>query len=61
MTYLLAFLVIFLYLSGLGIFRAMMKTSNCTDKHSFAVHAFWFVWFWVALYEIIRDHDSFEW
>lgn len=61
MIYVLAFLVIFLYISGLFIFRALVKTCDCTDKDSPLVLAFWFVWFWVALYEIVKDKEQFQW
>lgn len=53
MIYALVFLVIFFYISGLFIFRALVKVCDCTDKHQPIVLMFWFVWFWVALYPIV--------
>lgn len=55
MIWLLAFLVVFLYISGLFTFRALVKYSDATDKDDKIVLAFWFVWVWLAIYEIIRD------
>lgn len=61
MIWLLAFLVVFLYISGLFTFRALVKYSYATDKDDKIVLAFWFVWVWLAIYEIIRDKQKFEW
>lgn len=61
MIWLLAFLVVFLYISGLFTLRALVKYSDTTDKDDKIVLAFWFVWVWLAIYEIIRDKQKFEW
>lgn len=61
MTWLLVFLVVFFYISGLFIFRALVKECDCTDKDQPLVLMFWFVWFWVALYQIVRDESGFKW
>ncbi|QHR70153.1 hypothetical protein tunzivis_31 [Escherichia phage tunzivis] len=61
MILLLAFLVVFLYISGLFTFRAFVKYSGATDKDDKIVLAFWFVWVWLAIYEIIREKQKFEW
>lgn len=61
MIWLLAFLVVFLYISGLFTLRALVKYSDATDKDDKIVLAFWFVWVWLAIYEIIRDKQKFEW
>lgn len=61
MIWLLVFLVVFFYISGLFIFRALVKTCDCTDKDQPLVLIFWFVWFWVALYQIVRDESGFKW
>ncbi|UGV22677.1 hypothetical protein FULANO1_76 [Escherichia phage vB_EcoD_Fulano1] len=66
MIWLLVFLVVFFYISGLFIFRALVKTCDCTDKDQPLVLMFWFVWFWVvwfwvALYQIVRDKSGFKW
>ncbi|QHB42955.1 hypothetical protein GNY05_00012 [Escherichia phage vB_EcoS_XY3] len=61
MIWLLAFLFAFLYISGLFTFRAFVKYYDATDKDDKIVLAFWFVWVWLAIYEIIRDKQKFEW
>lgn len=61
MIWLLAFLVVFLYISGLFTFRAFAKYSGATDKDDKIVLAFWFVWVWLVIYEIIRDKQKFDW
>lgn len=61
MIWLLVFLVVFFYISGLFIFRALVKTCDYTDKDQPLVLMFWFVWFWVALYQIVRDKSGFKW
>ncbi|EIF8777984.1 hypothetical protein H1Y97_004907 [Escherichia coli] len=61
MIWLLAFLVVFLYISGLFTFRALVKYYDATYKDDKIVLAFWFVWVWLAIYEIIRDKQKFEW
>lgn len=61
MIYALVLLVIFFYISGLFIFRALVKECDCTDKDQPLVLMFWFVWFWVALYQIVRDESGFKW
>lgn len=45
MIWLLAFLFVFLYISGLFVFRALVKACDCTDKDQPLVLIFWFVWF----------------
>ena len=61
MIWLLAFLVVFFYISGLFIFSALVKECDCTDKDQPLGLIFWFVWFWVALYQIVRDESGFKW
>ncbi|QJT70591.1 UNVERIFIED_ASMBLY: hypothetical protein SD1_63 [Shigella phage 2019SD1] len=61
MIWLLVFLLVFFYISGLFIFRALVKVCDCTDKDQPLVLMFWFVWFWVALYQIVRDESGFKW
>lgn len=61
MIWLLVFLVVFFYISGLFIFRALVKECDCADKDQPLVLMFWFVWFWVALYQIVRDESGFKW
>ncbi|KLD68978.1 hypothetical protein Y886_43860 [Xanthomonas hyacinthi DSM 19077] len=61
MIWFLGFLVVFLYISGLFSLRALVKYSDATDKDDKIVLAFWFVWVWLAIYEIIRDKQKFEW
>lgn len=61
MIWLLAFLFVFIYISGLFVFRALVKECDCTDKDQPLVLIFWFVWFWVALYQIVRDESGFKW
>lgn len=61
MIWLLAFLVVFLYISGLFTFRELVKYSDATDKDDKIVLDFWFVWVWLAIYEIIRDKQKFDW
>ena len=51
----------FLYILGLFTFRALVKECDCTDKDQPLVLIFWFVWFWVALYQIVRDESGFKW
>ncbi|QGH77081.1 hypothetical protein [Escherichia phage BEK26] len=54
-------MVVFLYISGLFTFRAFAKYSGATDKDDKIVLAFWFVWVWLVIYEIIRDKQKFDW
>lgn len=44
MIWLLAFLFVFLYISGLFVFRALVKACDCTDKDQPLVLIFWFGW-----------------
>ncbi|URY10821.1 hypothetical protein [Shigella phage ESh4] len=61
MIWLLVFLVVFFYISGLFISLTLVKECDCTDKDQPLVLMFWFVWFWVALYQIVRDESGFKW
>ena len=61
MIWLLLLLVVCFYISGLVIFRALVKECDWTDEDQPLVLMFWFVWFWVSLYQIVRDESGFKW